>query len=805
MRKPEHHVLTKLVNRSKGYLHNKSHAIIKNVLSLRMDHRIFLNFISNHPNRPMISKAKNFIKAEQLKKQYRASDNSSDFNMQVILSSGQFNGISAYDPALEIIAVIGWNCVRFLGQKLEHCISLLEYDQSFKQLQFLNGSGLLLILTNCEFIIIDLFTSIVNHIDIKADRFLVFPIYKLDNSVLSSAFAMFIQNGATTIFNIQSGKIGKFNILLESAECLVLLSNPRNPNQLLVSLNSTARLYDICQQKELINYTVHNITTGTFHPHGTHICLCNSLGLYLFKRESNISIYEHHIQNITKVEWVISSSEYLIITTDVNVTVYQYKQTLVPLYSVDTIFSLFIANNPFFNQGDSILYDFNLAEVHSNMPIASVANEFPRGSVSVMNTSMSFIARLMHQHTILPFNINYSVNVTNVYDQFEVVCIHNEDSISFYQYSTNPGLLLKSVHPLEVSCRSFTLSNELLYVFRDTITIYTLQEEWQVLQEIPLLNVEYLGVHNGIICISNKILHCITCNIPSSDDGVFNFGEVLRNNIHINILSKPFKYQSLMYLYNDYYLGINDSSMDLIKFDIALEENEIIQSFNYRISAQPSLVYHEATLFVQLNELLCIQEKQVTTIKSKYDGLMALDSMILGINKVNNGIKLTNLMNPTQAKLIKVPWDFSFITNNDHLWVIINHGNLRNINILGANSLIELKVNSIPVKRKAPTDGKLTQLLGMFFAKEESNWEETDYEQDDGFYYDCLLDLEIIFNQNSKKEQDGGNTKTANPFALAKNALQDRGEQLQVLDKKFDDLEQRGKSLLDLAKNLNKK
>ena len=105
----------------------------------------------------MISKITNVVKVEQLKKQFN-NDGFHELNFKVLLQSGKSNGssISTFDPSLELIAMTGWHCVRLFGYKLEFCISLFQFNQEFKQIQFLNGSGFLFLLSKQEFIMINL-------------------------------------------------------------------------------------------------------------------------------------------------------------------------------------------------------------------------------------------------------------------------------------------------------------------------------------------------------------------------------------------------------------------------------------------------------------------------------------------------------------------------------------------------------------------------------------------------------------------------------------------------------------------------
>ena len=753
----------------------------------------------------MISKAKNVVKLEQVKKNFK-SDTLDNIKLQVICSSGTCNGLFSFDPSLQLIAATGWRCVRLFSYKLEYCIDLLPYDSTFKQIQFLNGAGYLFLLTNNEFLIINLSKpNRVQHIDVQAQHFIIVPIFR-EHLTISNIFVMFMNNGKITVFNLNTLSYSKFSLKFQPVPCSLFLSNPRNPNQLLFALNNNAILYDICNQQHLLSYPVHAITTGCFHPNGIRICLCNSLGLHLFNREDSLSFYEHHIPNIKDIKWIINqNNEYFIVITDIT-TIYHYKDTLQPIKSINTTNTLFINNNPYFNHGSDYIYDYKLNdEFH-------ITNLFPSLTHPlILNAPLSFISKLMHKHTELPFDIQYSIDIDHVYDQFELLVLINAHDVQFYQYATSPGMLMQSIHPLILdNVDTCAVYSDLLFVFYGSkCTIYSLQEEsWLTLQEIPL-ECSYLGItKNGILCCGAGMVHCISCSIPDSNEALMNNSEIMQNNIHIGITSIPIPFDSIYHIHEDYYLIYKDNLMELVELD-HLGPTEIINTihkFEGTLLSKPPVLVHGEYIFIQLEHLVIIHNAEIVTMNCKYSELMGIGNLIIGINKTETAIQFINIFNTKETFEINGLHEenWRLFVNKEHLWLI----NKQNINIIGKDRLTTMTINEQKIEeRHVPREYAIKQIYNLFF-KKVSKLEETDYEREDGFYYDCLLDLEILFGPvDIIKSVETSDTvdSTPNPFSMIKQKMQDRGEELEVLNEKFEDLEQSGKNLLEFAKSLNRK
>ena len=731
----------------------------------------------------MINKAKQLLKAETIKKEFHNKE-FKEMELQVILSSGRTNGKSCFDPILNLFAIQDYKCIRIIGTKLEYSYPI-QFN-TIRKMMFLNGSGFLYLLSDCGFHSIDLNLSILQTIEIHPDSFQIIPIYEYEH--VKSIFGVFITNGIVSVYLLNTMSKCKYTAEFEPLPCTVFIINPRNVNQILIAVNHTAHLYDICSRIDLVTYTVHSIITGCFHPLGTHLCLANTLGIHLFKREDPISFYEHHIPNIKEVVWYINQIEFFIVLTD-KITIYAYEETLVPVQEIETSHLTFIPSNAYFNIGNSYYHDGLLIQSTNTTPITNNL-DFENASVVLLEPSFNFLTTLMHTHKPLTYEIHYTVDICSVYDQFELLCLIFNDKVEFYQYSTCPGVLLKSQHTLHHYCKQLCVFNDFLYVFGTSIKLFTLQDNWVQLQEIPL-QVTFLGLHNSLICYGDGMLHSIDCQVPKLDSAMITTEELLNTSIHISITSYPYE-DELIYVYKDYYI------CNQLKKLLKVQDKEFIEiyEFDHFIDSIAVKVINNH-VFILSYHLYCLFEESIVKLNGYHcQQLIVLNECLIGLKSTANSLDLVDMMSG-DSKSIPIPLNSTFKVNANHIWIF----HFTNCLVLGLEPLIEITINSQFIYRQLPKAHALDRLYSLFFKKQQTQLEESEFEQDDGFYYDCLLDIQSLFTNKSTSTTQS----PQNLFNGAKNALEDRGKTLEQLDVKFNALETSGKHLLDFAKTLNRK
>eukprot|EP00834_Sanchytrium_tribonematis_P002304 NODE_68_length_25399_cov_0.885771.p3 type:complete len:712 gc:universal NODE_68_length_25399_cov_0.885771:10835-12970(+) len=710
----------------------------------------------------MFSKVKKLHKYENLRKYFAAE--SQEFKFSLHLLQRKSNPSYVFNLSGSVVASSDLRSIELLTQYGTAYFEILSFvDDEIFQIESAIWSDVICIRSRESLIAFKMRDNNLVKLPIKCSKILLFttPLSNDNNTT----FCFIFSSGILNIMNLSLMKLCSYTYEFKNEECKFLLQNPRNPNQLLIGLESIVYLYDVCKMHILTKYSIRDVQSGCFSPLGTQICVATSTDLLFFSRESNEVNFNYATLNVKYIDWFMDVDDYLFVISN-NISIYKYKNNLVKIREVQGNSGKILFDNAFWKMGQHYyLIDNNI--ISQRLIEFGLKHDFS-GVPHFFNVSSNFLKKLTVENLNLPFELNLIVDEIDMAFP-DLIVYQNEKGLSFYQYFTSSGILSKCKVNYEKRVDLFTIYKDNLIIFDKEIQIYSLDNDnWNRIKTYPVQASPIGTTEEALIAFSS------------------NFKIIFLSDV---VLEYSVKVENIFFVKRDIFLFVSGNKTQVVKFD-----NGTFKVIYEKEFVAKKCVFVEARnlILLQLDELICIEKDEVFAIKNDiFDGLLSLQDIVFGVKVSTMEITLFEIFG-SRSKSFPIPLKSEIFVFDERIYIY----GASFLYVLSEKDFFRISCNADIPKRKLPKQGPLSYVKSLF-KSDFSRFEETEFEEDPQFYYDCLADLHTLFSKQMSVQ-----TNENLQFEELRNVLVERGERLEELNSKFNDLELGAKNLLKLARNL---